>query len=212
MVLSIIFFLVSGYLTSSDNIFLDSNVYDVTTTESEEEPIEFEPDSLDMKVTVPDFMDQEAWESRLEDFVLELNTSAGKKRFVDELYSRAPLLMLVLLPLMAFVSWVLHLFSRRYYVEHLLMLVHFHAFVFFFFLLVLALSKLANLAEMMMLASWLKVYAFLLVFYYFYKMLRNTLTQSRGAALFRVSVYSFSYILFAAILLLAASLFTAFTF
>ena len=120
--------------------------------------------------------------------------------------------MLILLPMMAFVSWVLHLFFRRYFVEHLLMLVHFHAFVFCFSLLVLMLSKLLSMAELYSLAAWLKIYAMFLIVYYFYKMLRSTLPQSRVAALSRVSAYGFFYTMFAMLLLTIASLVTVITF
>ncbi len=209
LVLSILFFLVSGYIVSVDNVSIDNGVFEVSTTALEDESIDVNPDDVELEVS--DFLDAEVLQRKRVSFLEKINTREGKIRFVEELFNKAPLLMLILLPLMAFVSWVLHLFSRRYFVEHLLMLVHFHAFVFCFFLLVLALGKLASQVEYFTLASWLKTYACLLVVYYFYKMLRHTLPQSRAAALFRVSIYSFSYILFGAILLVIASLFTAYT-
>jgi len=212
LVLSIIFFFVSGYLTSGDKVMIDNNVFKVSTAESEDQSVKIEPDNQDMTVNVPGFMDQEAWEIRLEAFAEELNTFDGKQRFLEELFSQAPVLMLVLLPLMALVSWLLHLFSKRYFVEHLLMLVHFHAFVFCFSLMALMLSKLLSMTDLDSLAAWLKIYVMFLIVYYFYKMLRSTLPQSRVAALSRVSAYGFFYMMFATLLLTIASLVTVITF
>ncbi len=50
--------------------------------------------------------------------------------FVDALLDNIPAALIVLLPLMALVLKLLYPFSRRYYVEHLLFCVHFHAFFF----------------------------------------------------------------------------------
>ena len=48
----------------------------------------------------------------------------------DNLVDNIPAALIVLLPLMAFVLKALYPLSKRYYVEHLLFFVHFHAFFF----------------------------------------------------------------------------------
>jgi len=52
------------------------------------------------------------------------------RAFIDKLLDNVPAALIVLLPLMAFVLKLLYPLSRRYYVEHLLFFVHFHAFFF----------------------------------------------------------------------------------
>jgi Protein of unknown function (DUF3667)/Domain of unknown function (DUF4286) len=59
----------------------------------------------------------------------------GGQAFIDKLLDNIPTALIVLLPLMAFVLKALYPLSKRYYVEHLLFFVHFHAF--FFMLLTL---------------------------------------------------------------------------
>jgi hypothetical protein len=54
----------------------------------------------------------------------------GGRQFVANLVDNIPIALIVLLPIMAFVLKALYPLSRRYYVEHLLFFVHFHAFFF----------------------------------------------------------------------------------
>lgn len=52
------------------------------------------------------------------------------KALIDGLLDNIPAALIILLPLMAFVLKALYPLSKRYYVEHLLFFVHFHAFFF----------------------------------------------------------------------------------
>ena len=54
----------------------------------------------------------------------------GRREFAGRMVDTIPVALFVLLPLMAFVQAFLYPLSRRYYVEHLLFFVHFHAFFF----------------------------------------------------------------------------------
>ncbi len=54
----------------------------------------------------------------------------GRREFLGKMLDNVPLALFILLPLMAFVQAFLYPLSRRYYVEHLLFFVHFHAFFF----------------------------------------------------------------------------------
>lgn len=62
--------------------------------------------------------------------VCERVTMDGGKTFLDLLLDNIPVALIVLLPLMALVLKVLYPLSRRYFVEHLLFVVHYHAFFF----------------------------------------------------------------------------------
>jgi hypothetical protein len=72
----------------------------------------------------------------------------GGRAFLDKLLDNVPAALIVLLPLMAFVLKALYPLSRRYYVEHLLFFVHFHAF----FFLILSLQIL-----FVRLSTWLRI-------------------------------------------------------
>ncbi len=56
-----------------------------------------------------------------------------------------PLALIVLLPIMAFVLKALYPLSRRYYVEHLLFFVHFHAFAFLILTLQILLGRVNSM-------------------------------------------------------------------
>lgn len=59
---------------------------------------------------------------------------------------QAPIGLVVLLPIIAFVLMILYPLSRRYYVEHLLLLIHYHAFIFLALTLVILTNRLVAAA------------------------------------------------------------------
>jgi hypothetical protein len=61
----------------------------------------------------------------------------------DNLVDNIPAALIVLLPLMAFVLKALYPLSKRYYVEHLLFFVHFHAFFFLILMLQILFVRLS---------------------------------------------------------------------
>ena len=63
----------------------------------------------------------------------------------DSLVDNIPAALIVLLPLMAFVLKALYQLSKRYYVEHLLFFVHFHAFFFLMLTLQILFMRLSGL-------------------------------------------------------------------
>jgi hypothetical protein len=67
------------------------------------------------------------------------------RRFLSNLYDNLPLALIVLLPIMAFVLKALYPLSRRYYVEHLLFFVHFHAFAFLILTLQILLGRVNSM-------------------------------------------------------------------
>ena len=64
--------------------------------------------------------------------------------FGRAVYENIPKMMFIFLPLIAAVMFVLYLGSGRYYVEHLLFFVHFHAFFFLGGAAVLLLERLST--------------------------------------------------------------------
>jgi hypothetical protein len=65
------------------------------------------------------------------------------RQFVANLIDNIPVALIVLLPLMAFVLKALYPLSRRYYVEHLLFFVHFHAFFFLVLVLQILIARIS---------------------------------------------------------------------
>jgi hypothetical protein len=104
----------------------------------------------DCNVTQSDLEDMPAWlqrrltPERLNHICEQIKGDDGKA-FIDNLVDNIPAALIVLLPIMAFVLVVLYPLSRRYYVEHLLFFVHFHAFFFFMLTLQILLMRLGNL-------------------------------------------------------------------
>jgi Protein of unknown function (DUF3667)/Domain of unknown function (DUF4286) len=69
---------------------------------------------------------------------------ADQQSFGRALFENIPKMMFIFLPLIAAVMSLLYLRSGRYYVEHLLFVVHFHAFFFLAGIVVLLLERLAG--------------------------------------------------------------------
>jgi len=70
---------------------------------------------------------------------------ADQQSFGRALFENVPKMMFIFLPLIAAVMGVLYVRSGRYYVEHLLFVVHFHAFFFLAGIVVILLDRLADL-------------------------------------------------------------------
>lgn len=75
-------------------------------------------------------------------------TEDGGKSFLDLLLDNIPVALIVLLPLMALVLKIFYPLSRRYFVEHLLFVVHYHAFFFLILTLGIIFARLANLLRL----------------------------------------------------------------
>ena len=69
------------------------------------------------------------------------------RAFLRKLLDNVPAALFVLLPLMALVLKVLYPLSKRYYVEHLLFVLHYHAFVFLILSVQVLFARLGTLAR-----------------------------------------------------------------
>ena len=78
---------------------------------------------------LPDWFQRRLTQERLERMCERIGDDDGKS-FGDLLLDNIPVALIVLLPFMALVLKGLYPLSRRYFVEHLLFFVHFHAFFF----------------------------------------------------------------------------------
>jgi len=78
---------------------------------------------------LPDWLARRLTVERLQRVCERTHLDNGRA-FLDNLLDNVPAALIILLPLMAFVLKALYPLSKRYYVEHLLFFVHFHAFFF----------------------------------------------------------------------------------
>ena len=135
--------------------------------------------------------------------------SDNGKSLVRALLENVPKTLFVFLPLIALVLKLLYPLSRRYYVEHLLFVIHFHAFVF----LALMLDMLfAALFERLGWVTWpLTMAISLYAPYYLYRSMRVVYRQGRWATLFKYFLLLFSYFFSLVLTFVATLAFTALT-
>jgi hypothetical protein len=116
--------------------------------------------------------------------------------------------MFLFLPLLAALMKLLYWRPRRYYLEHLLLLIHNHAFVF----LLLSLFMLAT--HWASSSAWTSLCTLALIFYlgrYLYRSMKNMYGQSAWLTLFKFNVLGFAYLIGGLIMLVMTAVFSAVT-
>jgi hypothetical protein len=93
---------------------------------------------------MPEWMKKRLTDENIRD-ICERNKARGVDNFSDAIIDNIPVALIVLLPIMAMVLKVLYPLSRRYFVEHLLFFVHFHAFFFLILILQVLFARLVGL-------------------------------------------------------------------
>ena len=114
--------------------------------------------------------------------------------------------MFLFLPLLALVMKLLYWRPKRYYVEHLLFLIHNHAFVF------LALAVLTLLKMIPVVGDHvglLEAFVWLYLLWYLYRAMRNVYDQSRGLTLLKYFAIGFAYICAGVTVLLLTTIYSA---
>jgi hypothetical protein len=132
--------------------------------------------------------------------------------FGRALLDNIPIMMFVFLPLMAVVMKGLYLFTGRYYVEHLLFLVHFHAF----FYLAVTIAVVAGwIFTGGTLPEWpsdlLGLAVGIYVPFYLYRGLRVVYEQGRALTLFKYFGLGFAYFVALLVMFAITAAVTAFT-
>jgi hypothetical protein len=119
-----------------------------------------------------------------------------------------PRAMFVFLPMLAFVMWLLYWRPRRYYVEHLLFLVHNHAFVFLGFSILILLGKVPVVGDW---TGWGWVLGLLYMLWYLYRAQRVVYGQARGITVAKYAFLLLTYAATALVMFLLTLIFTAMT-
>jgi hypothetical protein len=144
--------------------------------------------------------------------VCERVTADDGRAFFGKLLDNVPVGLFILLPLMALVLKVLYPLSKRYYVEHLLFVVHFHAFVFLILSLQILFSRLVSLASLPDALSNLSTFAvFLYLPVYLYKGLRRVYEQGHAFTSLKFLVLLLAYFIGLLVILVFAGLAAAFS-
>lgn len=163
-----------------------------------------EADDLD---EMPEWFKRRFTAERIKE-VCEKITADGGKSFGDLLLDNIPVALIVLLPLMALVLKVLYPLSRRYFVEHLLFVIHYHAFFFLILILQNLFSKFAALIHIPELVSTLTVVAMsLYIPVYLYMAMRHVYGQGRLLTFIKFLILVAAYNVGAGATLLGAVLF-----
>lgn len=109
--------------------------------------------------------------------------------------------MFLFLPLLALVMKLLYPFARRYYVEHLLFLVHNHAFFFLAMFFVVSLSRLAEIWTVLAVPSKvLNVAVFFYVPVYFFVAMQKVYRQHPVLTTLKYLALGFTYVTAASIM------------
>lgn len=144
---------------------------------------------------LPDWLARRLTVERLQRVCERTQIDDGRALF-DKMRDNVPAALIVLLPLMAFVLKVLYPLSKRYYVEHLLFFVHFHAFFFLILSLQILFAKLSDLLRIpeALVILTLVITAFYVPVYLFVAM-RRVYGQGRFVTVLKYIVLFISYLL-----------------
>ncbi len=153
LVLSLLFFVVAFFDPQEEFavFFEEAPIDELSETASEEdEPvvnIQVDDEELredcEYEIEGPEWLQRRLTPERARQICENIQADGGRQ-LIDNLLDKIPVALIVLLPIMAFVLKVLYPLSRRYYVEHVLFFVHFHAFFFLILSLQILWSRLID--------------------------------------------------------------------
>lgn len=148
----------------------------------------------DFEVNGPEWLQRRLSPERLVQVCEQIRKDNGRQ-FLANLLDNIPVALIVLLPIMAFVLKALYPLSRRYYVEHLLFFVHFHAFFFLILTLQIVLARGTSILPIPDAIGVLVIIAasFYVPVYLFVAM-RRVYGQGRGITALKYLVLSISYL------------------
>jgi hypothetical protein len=119
-----------------------------------------------------------------------------------------PRAMFIFLPVLALVMKLLYWRPKRYYVEHLLFLIHNHAFVFLASILVVLIADVSFLGAA---SGWIGAALWLYAMWYIYRAMRNVYGQGTGLTLAKYFTLAFTYIITSAVMLVLTVIYSALT-
>jgi uncharacterized protein DUF3667/uncharacterized protein DUF4286 len=144
--------------------------------------------------------------------ICERNKARGNENFADAMLDNIPVALIVLLPLMALVLKILYPLSRRYFVEHLLFFVHYHAFFFLMLIVQILFARIAGLlgpeeGAVNSISTLILVIASLYIPVYLYKAMRRVYGQGHLVTILKYLMLAVAYLTGATLTMLSALLF-----
>ena len=146
---------------------------------------------------------------------MEANIKGAQKnpqRLVVGWFSVLPQTLFVVMPLFAILLKISYLFKRRLYMEHLLVALHSHAFIFMSVLVILFLTMLAGLAEnspiLLELIKWLRIAAWVWLFAYLLIMQKRVYGQGWTMTVLKYCAIGLCYTVFLSFALVVALVIT----
>ena len=214
--------LVAEGILSADEAELDRGDDEDSADEGDEGP-EFrvsidgaeassEDDCADIEIEdMPDWLATRLTPERLT-AVCERMIADDGRAFLGKLLDNVPAGLFILLPLMALMLKILFPLSKRYYVEHLLFVIHYHAFIFLILSLQIIVGRLTSMASLPAAVSAITITAVsLYIPIYLYKSMRRVYEQGHLLTVLKFIVLLVSYFMGLATILLFAALFAAFS-
>lgn len=150
--------------------------------------------SIQSDEDVPEWIQKRFSDERIKN-ICERNKARGIESFADAIIDNVPIALFVLLPFMALVLKLLYPLSRRYFVEHLLFFLHFHAFFFLILILQIIFARLASWLSLTGAVSTIIIVA--TSFYipvYLYKAMRRVYGQGHLITIFKFILLLGAYI------------------
>jgi hypothetical protein len=159
----------------------------------------------------PEWLKRRMTPERLKDVCERINT-AGLKGVKNAVLENIPAALIILLPIMAFVLKLLYPLSRRYYVEHLLFFVHFHAFFFLIMSLEILLTRLGDWIGFLDPAvTVVTVAASFYIPVYLFLAMRRVYGQGRAATFLKYVPLTISYLVGLTLMMIGAVLIAVFS-
>jgi quinol monooxygenase YgiN len=160
---------------------------------------------------IPQWLSRRITPERLQ-LVCERIRADDGRALLDKLLDNVPVALFILLPLMALVLRVLYPLSKRYYVEHLLFVVHYHAFFFLILTLQILFARFATLVSIPENATDIALFgASLYIPVYLFRAMQRVYGQGRFITTLKFIFLVLSYFLGFGLMFAFAGLFAAFS-
>jgi len=213
LVLSVIFFVIA-FFDPQDNLSLFFDTEPPPAAEEVAAEDGLFGDCENMNLTddedAPEWLTKRFSDERLKQ-ICERNNARGNDSIGEAILDNIPVALIVLLPIMALVLKVLYPLSRRYFVEHLLFFVHFHAFFFLILILQILFARLAGLlgpedGAIDSISTLILVATSFYIPVYLYKAMRRVYGQGHWVTIPKYLLLSTAYVTGAALTMLGALL------
>ena len=164
--------------------------------------------------TMPDWLARRITKDRVKAACLQVfpDDGSASRSFIDKVGQNVPVGLFILLPVMALVLKILYPLSRRYYVEHLLFVIHYHAFVFLVLTIGILFSRFSGLVKLPDAVD--DVVGLAISFYlpiYLFKALRRVYENGRLLTSLKLIFLFFAYLIGLSLIVVFAAVFAAFS-